>query len=69
MSQHENEHLLVAANLAQFHNTWGFQIKLIQWKKIIEGHRFTMTINYDTGVGTFEVDTKNRLECFHQQNT
>jgi hypothetical protein len=64
MSQHEYEHLLVAANLAQFHNTWGFQIILIQWKNFIEGHWFTTTINYNTGVGTFEVDKKIDLNAF-----
>jgi hypothetical protein len=42
----------VAANLAQFHNTWGFQIKLVQCKKNIEGHQFMTTTNYNACVGT-----------------
>ena len=52
MSQHDYERLLVAADLAQFHNTWGFQIKLMEWNNYIGGHRFTATTNL------FEVATK-----------
>jgi hypothetical protein len=52
MSQHDYERLLVAADLAQFHNTWGFQIKLMEWNNYIGGHRLTATTNL------FEVATK-----------
>ncbi len=42
-------------DLAQhIHKRWGFSIKIMKWKVILEGHQFT-TINCD---GTFEVDTK-----------
>jgi hypothetical protein len=44
----------VAANLAQFHPKWGFTMKIVQWKRFLEGHRFTTS----NGRGTFEVDTK-----------
>jgi hypothetical protein len=58
MTPKDYEYLLVAANLAQFYNTWGFQIKLVQWEKNIVGHWFIMRTNYYAGVGTFEADTK-----------
>ena len=58
MTPKDYEYLLVATDLAQFHKIWGFQIKLVQWKKIIVGHWFITTTNYNAGVGTFEVDTK-----------
>ncbi len=44
----------MAANLAQFHPKWGFTMKIVQWKRFLEGHRFTTS----NGRGTFEVDTK-----------
>lgn len=52
MSQHDYERLLVTADLAQYHNTWGFQIRTTEWNKFIGGHRFTATTNL------FEVATK-----------
>ena len=59
MSQHDYGRLLVAADLAQFHNTWGFQIKITQWQNFILGHRFTATINI------FEVASKRSdLDAF-----
>jgi hypothetical protein len=58
MTPKDYEYLLVATDLAQFHKIWGFQIKLVQWEKFIEGHRLITTTNYDAGVGTFEVVTK-----------
>jgi hypothetical protein len=48
------KYLLVAADLAHFHQRWGFSIKKMKWKLFLEGHQFT-TINCP---GTFEVDTK-----------
>jgi hypothetical protein len=47
-------YLLVAANLAHIDKRWGFSIKMMKWRLILEGHCFT-TINCD---GTFEVDVK-----------
>jgi hypothetical protein len=54
MTAHSYECLLVAANLAVFHKSWGFTIKILQWKKFLEGHHF-ITSN---SIGSFEVDTK-----------
>jgi hypothetical protein len=48
------EFLLVAADLAHFHKTWGFSIKMMKLKLFLEGKLFT-TINCD---GTMEVDKK-----------
>ena len=56
------EFLLVAADLALFHKRYGFSIKPMKWKVILEGHRFT-TINCDR---TFEVDEKSRSKCFDE---
>ena len=52
MSQHDYERLLVSADLADYHNVWGFRIRLKEWKMFIGGHRFTATTNL------FEVATK-----------
>ena len=52
MSQHDYERLLVTADLAQYHNTWGFQIRTTEWNKFIGGHRF------NTRTNLFEVATK-----------
>ncbi len=54
MTAHSYECLLVAADLAVFHKSWGFTIKILQWKKFLEGHHF-ITSN---SIGSFEVDTK-----------
>jgi hypothetical protein len=54
MLPHDYECLLVAANLAQFDPRWGFTMKMVQWKRFLEGHRFT-TSNM---TGTFKVDVK-----------
>ena len=54
MMAHSYECLLVAANLAVFHKSWGFTINILQWKKFLEGHHF-ITSN---SIGSFEVDTK-----------
>jgi hypothetical protein len=65
MTTHSYECLLVAANLAVFHKSWGFTIKILHWKKFLEGHHF-ITSN---SIGSFEVDTKkNRLTCLHPWN-
>jgi hypothetical protein len=45
MSQYDYERLLVTADLAQYHNTWGFRIRLMEWNNFIGGHRFTATTN------------------------
>ena len=58
MSPHDYECLLVAANLAQFDPRWGFTMKIVQWKRFLEGHRFT-TCN---ATGMFEVDLKKVVE-------
>jgi hypothetical protein len=52
MTAHDYECLLVAANLAFF--TWGIIVKILQWKKFLEGHHF-ITSN---SIGSFEVDPK-----------
>jgi hypothetical protein len=49
--------LLVAANLAHFHQKWGFSIKISKWKLFLEGHQFATT----NCMGTVEVDT-NKLD-------
>ena len=54
MTAHSYECLLVAANLAVFHKSWGFTIKILQWKKFLEGHHFITS----SSIGSFEVDTK-----------
>ena len=36
MTAHNYECLLVAANLAVFHQSWGFTIKILQWKKFLD---------------------------------
>ena len=54
MTAHSYECLLVAANLAVIYKSWGFTIKILQWKKFLEGHHF-ITSN---SIGSFEVDTK-----------
>jgi len=52
MSQHDYEHLLVTADLAQYHNAWGFRIRLTERNNFIVGHLFTAKTNL------FEVATK-----------
>ncbi len=54
MTPKDYEYLLVAADLAHFHQRWGFSKKKMKWKLFLEGHRFS-TINCP---GMFEVDTK-----------
>ena len=54
MSPQDYEYLLVAANLAHFHQKWGFSIKISKWKLFLEGHQFATT----NCMGTVEVDTK-----------
>jgi hypothetical protein len=56
MSPQDYEYLLVAANLAHFHQKQGFSIKILKWKLFLEGggHRFATT----NCMGTVEVDTK-----------
>jgi len=54
MTTHSYECLFVAANLAVFHKSWGFTIKILHWKKFLEEHHF-ITSN---SIGSFEVDTK-----------
>ncbi len=54
MNPKDYESLLVAADLAHFHERWGFSIKMRKWNDFLKGHRFT-TINCDD---TFEVDLK-----------
>ena len=54
MSPQDYEYLLVAANLAHFHQTRGFSIKISKWKLFLEGHRFAKT----NCMGTVEIDTK-----------
>ena len=54
MSPQDYEYLLVAANLAHFHQKWGFSIKTSKWKLFLEGHQFATT----NCMGTVEVDTK-----------
>jgi hypothetical protein len=55
MSPQDYEYLLVAAELAQFHQTWGFSIKKLKWKLFLEGHRFSTT----NCTGSFEVDSRS----------
>jgi len=55
MSPQDYEYLLVAANLAHFHQTRGFSIKILKWKLFLEGHQFAKT----NCMGTVEIDTKN----------
>jgi hypothetical protein len=45
MSQHDYERLLVTADLAQYHNSWGFRIRITEWNNFIGGHWFTATSN------------------------
>ncbi len=54
MSPHDCEYLLVAANLAHFHQKWGFFIKISKRKNFLKGHQFATT----NCMGTVEVDTK-----------
>jgi hypothetical protein len=54
MLPHDYECLLVAVNLDQFDPRWDFTMKMVQWKRFLEGHWFT-TSNV---MGTFEVDVK-----------
>jgi len=57
MSPQDYEYLLVAANLAHFHQKWGFSIKILKWKLFLEGHRFAKT----KCMGTEEID-KQKLD-------
>jgi hypothetical protein len=54
MSPQDYEYLLVAANLAHFHQKRGFSINVSKWKLFLEGHQFETT----NCMGTVEVDTK-----------
>ena len=54
MSPQDYEYLLVAANLAHFHQKRGFSIKISKWKLFLEGHQFATT----NCMGRVEVDTK-----------
>jgi hypothetical protein len=56
MTAHSYECLLVAANLAVFHKSWGFTIKILQ---------YFITSN---SIGSFDVDTKKIDLCLHQWN-
>ncbi len=42
-SLQDYEYLLVAANLAHFHQKKGFSIKISKWKLFLEGHLFATT--------------------------
>jgi hypothetical protein len=55
MSPQDYVYLLVAANLAHFHQTRGFSKKKSKWKLFLEGHQFAKT----NCMGTVEIDTKN----------
>ncbi len=54
ISPQDYEYLLVAANLAHFHQKRGFSIKISKWKLFLEGHPLSTT----NCMGTVEVDTK-----------
>ena len=55
MSPQYYEYLLVAANLAHFHQKRGFSMKILKWKLfLLEGHRFAKT----NCMGIVEIDTK-----------
>jgi hypothetical protein len=54
MSPQDYEYLLVAANLAHFHQKRGFSIKISKWKLFLKGHQFAIT----NCMGTVKVDTK-----------
>ena len=54
MSPQDYEYLLVAANLAHFHERWGFLIKKFKWNLFIDGHHFSVR----KCIGTFEIDSK-----------
>ncbi len=56
MFPQDYEYLLVAANLAHFHQRWGFSIKISKWKLFLEGHRFATT--NCMGMGTVEIVAK-----------
>ncbi len=54
MSPQDYEYLLVAANLAHFHERWGLSIKKFKWNLFIDGHHFSVR----KCIGTFEIDSK-----------
>jgi hypothetical protein len=54
MSPQNYEYLLVAANLAHFHQKRGFSIKVSKWKLLFEGHWFAKT----NCMGKVKIDTK-----------
>ena len=54
MSPQDYEYLLVAANLAHFHQKRGFFIKILKWNLFLEGHWFATT----NCMGTVKIDTK-----------
>jgi len=54
MSQQDYEYLRVAANLAHFHERWGFSIKKFKWNLFIDVHHFSVR----KCIGTFEIDSK-----------
>jgi hypothetical protein len=56
MTQKDYEYLLVTANLAHYHPTWGFTILADRLKMFLRGHRFY--ISADGTAGSFEVATK-----------
>jgi hypothetical protein len=48
LSPQDYECLLVAANLALFHQKRGFSTKILKWKLILKGHLFATTNCTDT---------------------
>jgi hypothetical protein len=56
MPPHDYECLLVAANLAKFHEQGGFSISKVKWEKFIGGHQFITASNH--GTGTLDIDSK-----------
>jgi hypothetical protein len=62
MTPKDYEYILVAANLAHYHPTWGFTILVDRLKIFLRGHRFY--ISADGTAGSFEVATK-KIDLVH----
>ncbi len=63
MNLKDYEYILVAANLAHYHPTWGFIILVDRLKMFLEGHRCNKSA--DGTAGSFEVALKKLPWCVH----